>query len=103
MKKKHLSDRKLLKLSFNENQKNQRRKTIKETKNINIIKLKTNINNVNIISISSINNENIIRWKQILYNHNRAFSITQLNESKNYNDDQKILNQNNNNVNNFNN
>ena len=101
MKKKHLSDRKLLKLSFNENQKNQRRKTIKETKNINIIKLKTNINNVNIISISSINNENIIRWKQILYNHNRAFSITQLNESKNYNDDQKILNQNDNNVNNF--
>ena len=97
IKKSHLSDRKLLKMTFNENQRNpNKRKTFKETQkiNANALKLRSNINNTNIISINCINNENIIKWKQILYNHNRAFSISQLNESKISNDDQKILNQN---------
>ena len=97
IKKTHLSDRKLLKMTFNENQRNpNKRKTFKETQriNANALKIKSNIINTNIISINCINNENIIKWKQILYNHNTTFSISQLNESKINNDDQKILNQN---------
>ena len=31
-------------------------------------------------------------WKAILYNHNRVFNITQLNENKYINDDFKIFN-----------
>ena len=102
IKKKHFSDRKLIKISFQENK---RRKSIIETNklktineiNENIIKLRTSIINVNTIQIPNINKKNINKWKEILYNHNRAFSITQLNENKNNNDDDKILNQNENN------
>ena len=91
-KNRHYSDRKLLRITFNENQK---KKLNKENKKINenSIKIKNSIKSVNIVSIPCINNENIIKWKEILYNHNREFSITQLNENYNYNDDQKILNQ----------
>ena len=104
-KKKHLSDRKLMKINFQEGK---RRKSIVETHklttiNENVTKLKSSIINVNIIKIPNINKRIIYKWKEILYNHNRAFSITQLNENNNYNDDEKILNQNNNedNVNNL--
>ena len=44
------------------------------------------------IKIKSIKEEDINLWKAILYNHNRAFSITQLNENKYNNDDNKIFN-----------
>ena len=57
--KKNCSDRKLLRMTFNENQRNQnRRKTYKESQNINanIIKLKSNIKNTSIISINCIKN-----------------------------------------------
>ena len=106
-KKKHLSDRKLMKINFQEGK---RRKSIVEThklttinENENVTKLKSSIINVNIIKLPNINKRIIYKWKEILYNHNRAFSITQLNENNNYNDDEKILNQNNNedNVNNL--
>ena len=95
IKNKHCSDRKLIKINFQENK---RRKSIVETnkiKSIDLLKLKSSINNTNLntIQISSINKKNIYKWKEILYNHNRAFSITQLNESKNFNDDEKIINQ----------
>ena len=99
MKNKHFSDRKLIKINFPENK---RRKTVIEKikkNNINdLIKLKSNINNVNLntnsISITTINIKDIYKWKEILYNHNQTFSITQLSESKTHNDDDKILNQN---------
>ena len=96
IKKKHFSDRKLMKINFQEGK---RRRSIIETQklktiNENVTKLKSSIINVNTIQISNINKKNIYKWKEILYNHNRAFSITQLNENKNYNDDEKILNQN---------
>lgn len=96
IKNKHYSDRKLIKINFQEGK---RRKSIIETTklktiNENITKLKSNIINVNIIPISNINKKNIHKWKEILYNHNRAFSISQLNENKNNNDDEKILNEN---------
>ena len=93
IKNKHCSDRKLIKINFQENK---RRKSIAETnkiKSIELLKLKSSINNTNLntIHISSINEKNIYKWKEILYNHNRAFSITQLNENKNFNDDEKII------------
>ena len=44
------------------------------------------------IKIKTIKEEDINLWKAILYNHNRAFSITQLNENKYNNDDNKIFN-----------
>ena len=94
IKNKHYSDRKL-KINFGENK---ARKSIKEPKrnkniNENMIKLKSNINKVNIISFTNIDQKDIYKWKEILYNHNREFSITQLNESITNNDDEKILNQ----------
>ena len=54
-----------------------------------------NIIKFNKIKIKSIKEANINQWKAVLYNHNRAFSITQLNESIYYNDDSKIFSQNN--------
>ena len=53
-----------------------------------------NILKFNKIKIKSINEANINQWKAVLYNHNRTFSITQLNEGIYYNDDSKIFNQN---------
>ena len=53
-----------------------------------------NILKFNKIKIRTIKESNINQWKAILYNHNRTFSITQLNESIYYNDDSKIFNQN---------
>ena len=89
IKNKHCSDRKLIKINFQEGK---RRSIIETTKlktiNENITKLKSSIINVNSIQITNINKKNIYKWKEILYNHNRAFSITQLNENKNYNDDE---------------
>ena len=91
----HYSDRKLLKINYNENQK---RKSIKESiRKAKIIseniKLKpSSSKKVNLISISTINKNNIHKWKEILYNHNRTFQITQLNENIEYNDDDLIIN-----------
>ena len=92
--KKQQSDRKLIKINFLE-----KRKSVKETKkgkniNENNNKLKKSIMNANTIQIPCIKIENIHKWKEILYNHNRIFSITQLNENKYNNEDEKILNQN---------
>ena len=53
-----------------------------------------NILKFNKIKIRTIKESNINQWKAVLYNHNRTFSITQLNESIYYNDDSKIFNQN---------
>ena len=53
-----------------------------------------NILKFNKIKIRTIKESNINQWKAILYNHNRTFSITQLNENIYYNDDSKIFNQN---------
>ena len=50
-----------------------------------------NILKFNKIKIKSIKESNINQWKAILYNHNRIFSITQLNENIYYNDDSKIF------------
>jgi hypothetical protein len=57
-----------------------------------------NILKFNKIKIRTIKESNINQWKAILYNHNRTFSITQLNESIYYNDDSKIFNQNEQNI-----
>ena len=93
---KHYSDRKIIQINFNENQK---RKSIKESikkSKINInennIKPKSSSKKINLITISTINKNNIHKWKEILYNHNRTFQITQLNENTEYNDDELILN-----------
>ena len=53
-----------------------------------------NILKFNRIKIKSIKENDINIWKAMLYNHNAAFSITQLNENKYYNDDKKIFNYN---------
>ena len=53
--------------------------------NINILKF-------NRIKIRSIKEADINSWKAILYNHNRIFSITQLNENNYINDDNIIFN-----------
>ena len=50
-----------------------------------------NILKFNKIKIKSIKESNLNHWKAILYNHNRIFSITQLNENIYYNDDSKIF------------
>lgn len=50
-----------------------------------------NILKFNKIKIKSIKEKDLNIWKAILYNHNRAFSITQLNENIYYNDDSKIF------------
>ena len=68
IKNKHCSDRKLIKINFQENK---RRKSIVETnkiKSIDLLKLKSSINNTNLntIQISSINKKNIYKWKEIL-------------------------------------
>ena len=96
IKKMHFSDRKLIKINFQENKCRKSLVEVNKIKCVNeLLKLKSSINSTNLstIQISSINNKNIYKWKEILYNHNQTFSITQLNESKNYNDDEKIINQ----------
>ena len=62
--------------------------------NINILKF-------NRIKIRSIKEADINSWKAILYNHNRIFSITQLNENIYYNDDSKIFTNDENHFNDF--
>ena len=52
-----------------------------------------NLLKFNKIKIQSIKEKDLNIWKAILYNHNRIFSITQLNENIYYNDDSKIFNQ----------
>ena len=48
-------------------------------------------NNINYITFSCIKEEDIYKWKEILYNHNQAFGIIQLNENIDNNEDNKIL------------
>ena len=48
-------------------------------------------NNIDYITFSFIKEENINKWKEILYNHNQAFGIMQLNENIDNNEDNKIL------------
>ena len=60
-----------------------------------------NILKFNKIKIKSIKESNINQWKAILYNHNRIFSITQLNENIYYNDDSKIFTNDENHFNDF--
>ena len=48
-------------------------------------------NNINYITFSCIKEENVNKWKEILYNHNQAFGIIQLNENIDNNEDNKIL------------
>jgi len=47
--------------------------------------------NINYITFSFIKEENIYKWKEILYNHNQAFGIMQLNENIDNNEDNIIL------------
>ena len=51
-----------------------------------------NILKFNRIRIKNITAKDLNLWKAILYNHNRVFNITQLNENKYINDDFKIFN-----------
>ena len=51
-----------------------------------------NILKFNRIRIKNITAKDLNLWKAILYNHNRVFSITQLNENKYINDDHTIFN-----------
>lgn len=51
-----------------------------------------NILKFNRIRIKNITAKDLNLWKAILYNHNRVFNITQLNENKYINDDSKIFN-----------
>ena len=51
-----------------------------------------NILKFNRIRIKNITAKDLNLWKAILYNHNRVFNITQLNENKYINDDYKIFN-----------
>ena len=95
---KHYSDRKLIHINFLDKKKSLKEKdSNKKIKTLNSKeynnKPKNNIINEYLIQIPCLKLEDIHKWKAILYNHNRVFSITQLNENINNNDDDKILNQ----------
>ena len=98
----YYSDRNLIKINFLEKKKSIKEREIKKDSKERIkamksnetkIKSKNSTKSENIISIPSLKLEDIYKWKSILYNHNRTFSISQLNENINNNDDDKILNQ----------
>jgi hypothetical protein len=83
--------------SISANNSNLKGNTINKINDNSNKKVSNNINtnnvdkNVNYITFSCIKEENINKWKEILYNHNQAFGIIQLNENIDNNEDNKIF------------